>query len=194
MKDFFNKNWACLISVLIAGISLCVSLIRAEPFELDLFSQLISILAILVGVLISWQIVMIIDIKNIKRNLKKDTNKIKNEMLLTDFYSNVGLALFSKKTQDTFSIFNHTLRALKSGIQCNEIYRCEVAIEVAIEYYYEYYPILKSTEKKYLLSEFYKLYKNKEIKKLKRFYELENVMVHSKTELPKNTKVIRKEL
>ncbi len=79
MKDFFKKNKVCLISVLIAGISLCISLIRAEPFEIELVGVLATILSMLVTVLIGWNIYTVVNVKSIEDKIKENNSANEKE-------------------------------------------------------------------------------------------------------------------
>ncbi len=64
-----------LIAIVVSIITLCLFWFRIEPFEMDLFGILASILSVLVTVLIGWNVFSVININSLEKRVDKKIEK-----------------------------------------------------------------------------------------------------------------------
>lgn len=104
-----------IISLVISLIAISMVYLRPEPIELDLFNSIITILALLISVLIGWQIYQVINIDKIKKEIELERIHIRNERheVLSMLYFEVAKTYFENTTKRTW-VKTFELYAIKS--------------------------------------------------------------------------------
>ena len=96
MKDLMKKYWTQAFSLLFSLAALCISYFRCEPLEVNWVGVIVGILAILITLLIGWNIYSAI---NAKDRISKIEDDIKEEI---------------KQSKDFREDINHTIGKIQS--------------------------------------------------------------------------------
>lgn len=116
------------VSIVGSVIAICISAYRTDSLGFDYQGVIVGILALLVTVLIGWQIFMIFDIKRIKDDvlnvnyenyIRSEKNLIEIQMSLSDFY--LDLYTINSKRQIGFSYLLHSISAIIHQSRINDI-------------------------------------------------------------------------
>ncbi len=114
-KDsIFYWKIATVISFLIAILSLCLVWLRVEPIEFEMLGIFATILTGLVTLLIGWNIYNIIDIKRIRKDVKKERKKYKLENFSKLALLHIEIAKTYMSTDTVNAKFQTRLNILKA--------------------------------------------------------------------------------
>jgi len=135
-----KKNFLCVLSLVVSGIALVVSLLRNSTWDVDYPSLLVSVLSALVTVLIGWNIYTVMDLRKTKaelaamsygisKQLQGDMACIENSLWMVYHY------LYLQKDQ-----LGLPFRYIQCGLLClyhaseyGDIRTCEVVIDALVQ-------------------------------------------------------------
>ncbi|MDO5395803.1 MAG: hypothetical protein Q4F07_07555 [Bacteroidales bacterium] len=164
----YKPQFKIYCSIVLSIAAIIVSIVAAsrtlhEYLKVDILSLLVGIMAVLVTVLIGWQIFVLIDIKNYDSKF----SKLEEQFNKSDFeirgYSSLGYAhtniawLTKAKRGDWFiEYMRHSLLALSYFSKSGNVKTCWVIIDELIANIDngdpEYYNIVKNNKQEWLLS------------------------------------------
>lgn len=138
MKSSNTISW---IAIILSICALGVSFVRTEPFTIDslgFFGWTVAALAILVTLLLGWQIYSAIDMKKIAKQIevKSAEMEINNSNSISAMNCSVYGALLESDTpegSDPFKFLNYSLLVLIHAEKLNNTLLCEQCIKNALK-------------------------------------------------------------
>lgn len=116
-----KNNWITLLSLLLSIIAILIAGVRLEPVKwgIDATNLLVDVLALLVTVLIGWQIYNVIEVKKQMDNVNEKIKEY-NEAI-PDLYSCIFFVqAFSRRYTEPFSAYKDYIRSLTRALSINE--------------------------------------------------------------------------
>lgn len=169
-----NKTILNYIAIMISVSTLFLVWFRLEPITMDWMAILVGVLALLVTVLIGWNIYVLIDFKKSIENAEQKHNILvahTESSLLIMYTTNAD---FSHEKGDLFGLINNSIFAIQIAIQINNIQLAETllkrVLEVAPKKIY-----MNSFEKSMLTKAMYSV---KNWKLVEGYKEFENVILN----------------
>lgn len=169
-----NKNTFNYIAIIISVSTLFIFWFRLEPITIEWMGVLVGILALLVTVLIGWNIYVLIDFKKNINDAEQKHNYLVTHTetsLLIMYKANADMAY---EKNNLFGLINNSIFAIGIAIQLGNIPLAESLLK----------RVLEASPDKILMSSFYKsmlanaLYSVKNWKLVNGYKELENLILN----------------
>lgn len=140
IREWQKRNWVSVLAILISLVALFLSFIRCEPLHVDWAGVLVGCLAILVTVLLGWQIYTAININATLTEIDKQKEAIHVEsevksclisMSLSDFYYH----LLTNKVEDdlVFKYINQKIESLLHASNIGNMDLCNIITKTLLE-------------------------------------------------------------
>ena len=140
MKKEYIPSGLSLIATIMSIIAICVSAYRSPELGFDYIGVIVGVLALLVTILIAWQIYSMIDFNSKKRDLYTLTNIASNDLqsnMATSEYANWMIYHYLLLKTDPLGL---DYRFLQHGISCllhtsniEDIETCNVVVKGLLE-------------------------------------------------------------
>lgn len=125
------------ISIALSLVALCISFVRTEPMDIELFGVLVSVLSILVVVLLGYQIYSVIDFKQKTQEMNENIGRYREEnykmQMITHFKTHQAVSMLYYDTKNAFEFVKHSLESINFGLELKQIDACEVVMQGAVE-------------------------------------------------------------
>lgn len=116
-----KTNGFSYISIILSLIAIAVSCFLPKPVELDMFNSVITLLALLVTVLIGWQVFQVINFQKEKEEIYKEFDRrmsfIKNEQTLL---SSSLFSYYMKEGKD-YEVFLQGMEVIRLNLDNDEL-------------------------------------------------------------------------